>query len=85
MSLFGIKSFSEAGTTELRKEQATYMMFRDLLEELDGKGWHFTCIASLYRCCTYPIDPRVVMDVSRESESGKATCSLSSTMPTDGI
>ena len=28
--------FSEAGTNELQREQGTYMMFKDLLEELEG-------------------------------------------------
>ena len=36
MSLFGIKVFSEAGTNQLKMEQATYIMFQDLLEELEG-------------------------------------------------
>ena len=36
MGLFETKVFSEAGTTDLQKEQATYMMFKDLLEELEG-------------------------------------------------
>ena len=44
MSLFGIKSFSNAGTTELKKEQATYMMFKDLLEELEGNGCVISCV-----------------------------------------
>lgn len=35
IALFG-KVFSEAGTSELKKEQSTYMLFKDLLEELEG-------------------------------------------------
>ena len=34
MGLFEV--FSEAGTNDLQKEQATYIMFKDLLEELEG-------------------------------------------------
>lgn len=37
MSLFKNKVFSESGSSELKAEQATYMLFRDLLEELEGK------------------------------------------------
>lgn len=37
IGLFGKKVFSEAGTSELKKEQSTYMMFKDLLEELESK------------------------------------------------
>ena len=36
MALFEKKIFSEAGTNELKREQATYMMLKDLLEELEG-------------------------------------------------
>ena len=36
MALFEKRIFSEAGTNELKREQATYMMYKDLLEELDG-------------------------------------------------
>ena len=37
MGLFQFRMFSEAGTSELHKEQATYMHFRDLLEELESE------------------------------------------------
>jgi len=47
MALFGNKVFSEVGTNQLRMEQATYMMFQDLLEELEGKHNY----ASLYAVC----------------------------------
>ena len=36
MGLFEKKVFSEAGTNELQREQTTYMMFKDLMEELEG-------------------------------------------------
>ena len=36
MHLFENNTFSEAGSSELVKEQSTYMLFRDMLEELEG-------------------------------------------------
>ena len=36
ISLFEVKVFSDAGSSEFVKEQATYIFFTDLLEELEG-------------------------------------------------
>ena len=36
MRLFGNKVFSEAGTNDLRREQTTYILFKDFLEEMEG-------------------------------------------------
>lgn len=36
MALFGNRAFSEKGSNEHVREQATYMLFSDLLEELEG-------------------------------------------------
>ena len=40
MSLFRTKVFSEEGSNERRKEESTYIMFRDLVEELEGMTSH---------------------------------------------
>ena len=69
LALFGNKVFSEAGTNHLRMEQATYMMFQDLLEELEGMQMHFI-LYILYGCnkvavlcaCFTPAEPGVTMD-----------------------
>ena len=37
LDLLSIQAFSEPGTPEYRKEQGTYMHFRELLEEIEGK------------------------------------------------
>ena len=37
MGLFVVKMFSPQGSAEYTKEQATYMFFRDLLNEMEGK------------------------------------------------
>ena len=36
MTLFVNKVFSEAGTNDLRREQTTYIQFKDFLEEMEG-------------------------------------------------
>lgn len=37
LGFFRTKHFSEVGSNSLRKEQATYIYFRDVLEEIEGK------------------------------------------------
>ena len=37
INLFKKRVFSDIGSSQLVKEQATYMLFTDLLEELEGK------------------------------------------------
>ena len=36
VGLFESKVFSQQGSTEYSKEQATYMLFKDLLDEMEG-------------------------------------------------
>ena len=36
VGLFEKKVFSQQGSTEFCKEQATYMLFKDLLDEMEG-------------------------------------------------
>ena len=43
MGLFEKRVFSDEGTSELAKEQSTYIHFSDLLEELEG----------IYMMCKY--------------------------------
>jgi hypothetical protein len=37
LDLLAKKSFSEAGSISFRKEQATYVFFRDILHEAEGE------------------------------------------------
>ena len=49
MNMFEVKSFSEPGSSEFTKEQATYIFFRDLLEEMESN--HGTLTHNNYRTC----------------------------------
>ena len=68
MHLFEKRVFSESGSSELVKEQATFMQFSDLLEELEGtfslpkyimslvRTSHILVILCLCLCCIYMLE-----------------------------